>query len=79
MIYCWQDDFGGVAVIAWVESYGKQRGEVLLIPQEKSVKQGRPYNRTPGSWLKDERMAERLVVLMIPKQQNFGGGKGPNC
>lgn len=66
-------------MIAWAEKVREATGEALLIPQEKSAEQGRPYNRNPGSWPKGERVADRFVVLMTPGQHNPGRGKGPNC
>lgn len=77
--YRWRDDFGGVAVAAWTESYERQLGKSSSSRERNPRKQGRPYNRNPGSWPTGERMTDRLVVPRTPKQHNFGGGKGPDC
>jgi len=36
-----------------------------------------PISRVPVKWVRAERESERRVVLVIPVQQNAGGGKAP--
>ena len=36
-----------------------------------------PISRRTAKWVRAERESERCVVLMIPWQQNHGGGKAP--
>ena len=36
-----------------------------------------PISRQTAKWVRAERESERCVVLMIPWQQNHGGGKAP--
>jgi len=36
-----------------------------------------PISRVPVKWARAERQSERCVVLVIPWQQNHGGGKAP--
>ena len=37
-----------------------------------------PISRVTAKWVRAERQSERCVVLMIPWQQNHGGGKAPH-
>jgi len=34
-------------------------------------------SREPAKWARAERESERRIVLVIPWQQNHGGGKAP--
>jgi hypothetical protein len=36
-----------------------------------------PIHRETAKWVRAERQTERCVVLVIPWQQNHGGGKAP--
>jgi len=50
-------------------------GEALLVPDEKSRKQGKPYNRRNGKWADDERVTDGFIVAK--KAGNAAGAKEP--
>jgi len=37
-----------------------------------------PISRRTAKWVRAERESERRIVLVIPWQQNHGGGKAPS-
>lgn len=37
-----------------------------------------PISRRTAKWVRAERESERCIVLVIPWQQNHGGGKAPH-
>ena len=37
-----------------------------------------PISRVTVKWVRAERESERRIVLVIPWQQNHGGGKAPH-